>query len=421
MPWRRKPVNREKIIHDPIHGSLRVSGPFLDLLETPEMQRLRGIRQLGMAHLVFPGGNHSRFEHSLGVLHLVEKFGESRGLEGGELLLAGSAALLHDVGHPPFSHTLEILMKEHLGKDHVEVGSEIIRGRLSLVEDEARGTEGIPDKLERWGMRPTEVASLVQGKHKRRYLAELLKSEVDLDQMDFLLRDAHFTGVALGMIDVDRLLSTLIIHRGHLTILAKGVEAVEGMLTARALMYSSVYFHPTVRTAELMLANAVEWALGRGKSAWELYTKTDGELLEELRRLDGYGREMVLRLKYRQLFKPAYEEARRRLGEREKRALLRRFGRWSSLLELQNEIAGKAGVPEGYVILDVPLLDLSLSEPRMGEVEVPVLQGKRSLKLSELSPLAEALEEGTTPRYLLRVLTLPKWAEKVRKATSRLL
>ncbi|MEM2672224.1 MAG: HD domain-containing protein, partial [Candidatus Hadarchaeales archaeon] len=111
----------EKTIHDPIHGSLRVGGPYLDLLDTPEMQRLRGIRQLGMAYLVFPGGNHSRFEHSLGVLHLVKKFGELQGLEEEELLLLGAAALLHDIGHPPFSHPLEALMLEKLGNDHVEM------------------------------------------------------------------------------------------------------------------------------------------------------------------------------------------------------------------------------------------------------------------------------------------------------------
>jgi HD superfamily phosphohydrolase len=423
MPWRRKLVNRgEKTIHDPIHGSLRLEGPYLDLLETPEVQRLRGIRQLGLAHLVFPGGNHSRFEHSLGVLHLVRKFGESRGLEKEELLLLGAAALLHDVGHPPFSHTLEALMLEHLGKDHVEVGEEVIRGETSLLENgEALGMEGIPEKLRRWGMDPAEVASLIKGKHRKRYLAELLAGEVDLDQMDFLLRDAHFTGVALGMIDVERLLSTLVIHRNRLMILGKGIEAVEGMLTARALMYSSVYFHPTVRTAELMLANAVEWSLGEGKSPWELYAKTDGELLEELRRMGGYGGEMVLRLKYRQLFKPAYEERRRKLEGGERRSLLKRFRGWGSLLELQREIGEEAGVPPGYVLLDVPLVDLFLSEPRIGEVEIPVLVEGSRIRLSQLSSIAGALKEGATPRYLLRVLTLPKWRGRVRRAALKIL
>ena len=415
-------MNRgEKTIHDPIHGSLRLEGPYLDLLETPEVQRLRGIRQLGLAHLVFPGGNHSRFEHSLGVLHLVRKFGESRGLEKEEILLLGAAALLHDVGHPPFSHTLEALMLEHLGKDHVEVGGEVIRGETSLLENEVPGVERIPEKLRRWGMHPAEVASLIRGRHKKRYLAELLGSEVDLDQMDFLLRDAHFTGVALGMIDVDRLLSTLVVHRNRLMILGKGIAAVEGMLTARALMYSSVYFHPTVRTAELMLANAVEWSLGEGKSPWELYAKTDGELLEELRRLGGYGREMVLRLKYRQLFKPAYEERRRKLEGKERRSLLKRFRGWGSLLELQDEIGGEAGIPKGYALLDVPLVDLFLSEPRIGEVEIPVLLEGSRTRLSQLSSIAGALKEGATPRYLLRVLTLPKWRERVRRAALKIL
>lgn len=417
-------MGREKTIHDPIHGSLRLEEPFLDLLEVPEVQRLRGIRQLGMAHLVFPGGNHSRFEHSLGVLHLVRRFGGQKGLGREELLLLGAAALLHDVGHPPFSHTLEALMLKHLGKDHVQVGCEVVRGRAHL-RDRPSGClgsmEGIPEKLERWGIDPGEVASLMRGRHRRRYLAELLASEVDLDQMDFLLRDAHFTGVALGMIDIDRLLSTLVIRGNRLMILNKGVEAVEGMLTARSLMYSSVYFHPTVRAAELMLANAVEWSIGKGESPMELYARTDGELLEELRRLGGYGEEMVLRLKYRQLFKPAREEPRRRLEGRERRLFLKRFGGWDSLLELQDEIADRAGVPRGYVLLDVPLLDLFLSEPRMGKVEIPVLMERGRARLSEISPIADALREGATPRYLMRVLTLPRFAERVERASRKVL
>lgn len=412
----------EKTIHDPIHGSLRVGGPYLDLLDTPEMQRLRGIRQLGMAHLVFPGGNHSRFEHSLGVLHLVRKFGELHGLEEGELLLLGTAALLHDVGHPPFSHTLEALMLEKLGKNHVKMGCELVEGKVSFLREEEEGWGGnLPERLEKWGIKPKEVVSLLRKKHRRRYLVELLSSEVDLDQMDFLLRDAHFTGVALGMIDVERLLGTLVIRGNHLMILSKGVEAVEGMLTARALMYSSVYFHPTVRTAELMLANAVEWSIREGKSPTELYAKTDGELLEELKRMGGYGREMVLRLKYRRLFKPAYQETRKRLEGRERENFLRRFGGWSSLLSLQEEIADKAGVASGYVLLDIPLVDLSLSEPRMEEVEIPVLLEGGKTNLSEISPIAEALKRTVTSRYLLRVLTLPELVEKVRKAALRVL
>lgn len=413
----------EKTIHDPIHGSLRVGGPYLDLLDTPEMQRLRGIRQLGMAHLVFPGGNHSRFEHSLGVLHLVRKFGELQGLEEGELLLLGTAALLHDVGHPPFSHTLEALMLEKLGKDHVEMGCELVEGKTSFLGEEGKDvqTESLPEKLERWGIKPKEVSSLLKKRHKKRYLVELLSSEVDLDQMDFLLRDAHFTGVALGMIDVERLLSTLVVRGNHLMILNKGVEAVEGMLTARALMYSSVYFHPTVRAAELMLANAVEWSIREGKSPTQLYAKTDGELLEELKRMGGYGREMVLRLKYRRLFKSAYEETRRRLEGKEREDFLKRFGGWSSLLDLQDEIADKAKVPRGYVLLDIPLVDLFLSEPRMEEVEILVLLEKGKTKLSEISPIAEALRKNVTSRYLLRVLTLPEIIREVRKAAVRIL
>ncbi|TDA30972.1 MAG: hypothetical protein DSO04_04990, partial [Hadesarchaea archaeon] len=118
---------------------------------------------------------------------------------------------------------------------------------------------------------------------------------------------------------------------------------------------------------------------------------------------------------------PAYEERRRKLEEGERRSLLKRFRGWGSLLELQREIGEEAGVPPGYVLLDVPLVDLFLSEPRIGEVEIPVLVEGSRIRLSQLSSIAGALKEGATPRYLLRVLTLPKWRGRVRRAALKIL
>ena len=416
----------EKTIHDPIHGSIRIEGLALDLLDTPEVQRLRGIHQLGLAHLVFPGGNHSRFEHSLGVLHLVRKFGEIRRLEEEDLKLLSAAAILHDLGHPPFSHTLEPLMIEHLKKNHVRVGCEILMRGTEIDERESKrlnswGVQRVAEVLEKYRIDPREVCAVIKGKHVRPYLAELMNSEVDLDQMDFLLRDAHFTGVALGMIDVDRLMRTLTIQRKRLVILNKGVEAVEGLLTARALMYTSVYFHPTVRAAELMLANAVERALHESDRLTSFNLMTDAELIEKLYEAGGYSREMIMRLKYRLLFKPAYEEKRKKLNEKEWNTWLKKFRTWHDLQELQNMIADKGGVPEGYVLLDVPITDLLLSEPRIGKVEIPVLIDGHRFRLSEVSPIASALKERATPRYLLRVLTLPKFAKRINKATRLVL
>ena len=420
----------EKIIHDPVHGGVRLSGLVLDLIDTPELQRLRGIRQLGLAYIAFPGGNHSRFEHSLGVAHLVQRFTRETEFPSEELDLLSAAAILHDIGHPPYSHTLEYLMIEYLGKNHAELACDMVQGELSVsAEEELKTLRSLhvrtaAEVLEKHGIDAREVASLLIGKHRRPYLGQLIQSEVDLDQMDFLMRDAHFTGVALGMVDIDRLMRTLVVHRGRLAILDKGVEAVEGLLTARGLMYSSVYFHRTVRVAELMLANAVEFAISQGGAITgeNFALMTDSQLIERLYATGGYPLEIVTRLRYRQLFKTAYQQGRKKISPTERRRLLKRFGKWSRLKEVQDEIADLAGVPRGYVILDAPIVDLIISEPRLQKVEIPVLgvEGK-PVRLSKLSRIAAALKERLAPRYSIQIVTLPKYIGAVNRASKRIL
>ncbi len=419
----------EKTIHDPVHGSMRLSGLVLELVDTPEVQRLRSIRQLGLANLAFPGANHSRFEHALGVAYLLKRMNEGLKLRGHELNLLLAAATLHDVGHAPYSHTLEYLTKEYVGKDHMQVTGDILRGKLSICSPgEVKHLRGlrvpsVVEVLERHGINPGEVARLLLGKHRKPYLGQLIYGDIDVDQMDFLLRDAHFTGVALGMVDIDRLMDTLCVHRGRLAILSKGIEAVEGLLTARALMYTSVYFHHTTRAAEMMLMNAVEFAIERGEVVTKdnFYLMTDAELMEKLYSMDGYPKDIALRLRYRQLFKPAYVEERRELTSAEKRGYLRRYGRWRRTRELQDEIADEAGVPHGQVILDIPIVDIIISEPRLAKVEIPVLAEGKLEKLSKLSPIAAAVEKRQAPRYLLRVITEPRHVDRVRLATKKVL
>lgn len=419
----------EKTIHDPVHGSMRLSGLVLDLIDTPEIQRLRGIRQLGLANIAFPGANHSRFEHALGTAHLAKQVAAELKLDKGETDLILAAATLHDIGHAPYSHTLEYLMTEYLEQSHMELTGDILRGRLNVCPDEQLrklrklGASTAAEVLERRNVSPREVARLLLGRHRRRYLGQLIHGDIDVDQMDYLLRDSHFTGVALGLVDLDRLMRTLVVHRGRLAILSKGAEAVEGLLTARALMYTSVYFHHTVRAAEMMLANAVDHAIKRGGpiTRSNFCLMNDSELIDGLSMVEGYPRDIVLRLRYRQLFKPAYAEERRELSPAEKRWYLRRYGRWRRVQEIQDEIADEAGIERGHVILDVPIVDIIISEPRLEKVEVPVLVGGKLKKLSSVSSIALALKKRQAPRYLIRVITEPKQLAKVRRAAKKIL
>lgn len=419
----------KKVIHDPVHGSLRLGGLVLELIDAPEVQRLRGIRQLGLANLVFPGANHSRFEHVLGVSHLVERLGHELELPEEELNPLLAAAVLHDIGHPAYSHTLEYLMKDYLGKDHMEFAGDILRGEAGTYEEEELReirklrVPSVVDVLSKHDISPAEVADLVLGKHRKPYLGQIIHSDIDADQMDYLLRDAHSTGVALGMIDVDRLMGTLLVHKNRLAIESKGVEAVEGFLTARALMFTSVYFHHAVRIAELMLANAVDFAIEQGGPINEdnFYRLTDAELIERLHSIPGYPREIVIRLRYRRLFKTAHVEERRELTRAEKGRFLKKYGKWRDVLRLQDEIAEKAGLALGRVILDVPIVDVLISEPRLEKVEVPALAEGKLVRMSKLSPIAEALKKRQAPRYLLRVITAAENVAKVKRAASKVL
>lgn len=419
----------EKVIHDPVHGSMRLSGLVLQLVDSPEVQRLRGIRQLGMANLVFPGANHSRFEHALGVSHLVEQLGHELGLTKDELDTLLAAAVLHDIGHPPYSHTLEYLMNDYLKRDHMEFAGDILMGKATIYEENELndilklGVPSVVDVLSKHKISSAEVAGLLLGKHRKPYIGQIIHSDIDADQMDYLLRDAHSTGVALGMIDVDRLMGVIIVRKNRLAIEDKGIEAVEGFMTARALMYTSVYFHHTVRIAELMLANAVGFAIEKGGpiNKDNFYRLTDSELMERLHSIEGYPRETVTRLRYRMLYKTAYVEERRELTRAEKNRLLKKFGKWREVLRLQNEIAERAGLLPGQVILDVPIVDVLISEPRLEKVEVPALAEGKLVSMSKLSPIAEALKKRQAPRYLLRVVTDSDNLTKVKQAATKVL
>jgi HD superfamily phosphohydrolase len=401
----------EKVIHDPVHGSIQLDDLALKLLETPEVQRLRGIKQMGLANLVFPGANHTRFEHVLGVMHLSRLFASSLCPKDSALLEA--AALLHDIGHPPFSHSLEFQMLEHIGKNHEQLAADLILGKVKT------GNNHCGRVLQRAGLDPEEVCELILGSHKKRYLAQLLHGEMDVDQMDYLLRDSHFTGVALGMIDLPRLQRVIRVRAGRLVVEERGIEAVEGFLTARDLMYSSVYFHRTVRIAELMLANATEILVEKGENP---YLLTDWQLFSRLEAAGGYCAEMLKRVCYRKLFKPVYLVERQKLSNKQLQRIRRTFGSWKRLLAVQDELCELANVPRGKVVIDIPMVELLVSEPRMHEEELMVERKNGTLfPLSKLSPLASILRQRFVPRYLLQVATPPEFAKRVERATSDLL
>ena len=244
-----------KTIRDSIYGDIRIEGLFQKLLDSPEIQRLSAIKQLGLAHLVFPGAHHTRLEHSLGAFYMATAMTNNLSLTEDEQLHVLAAALLHDIGHGPFSHTLESLLREQFNVDHIDLTVQLINGDYEIFQPNEKTnllpTENVSDLLSYHNLDKNKIIEIIRGKDgKKPYLGELLNSVVDADQIDYLLRDSYYTGVAYGMIDSQRFIQTLEIQNGHLAMDRKGVGVIENVLMARALMYSSVYFHKTVRIAE---------------------------------------------------------------------------------------------------------------------------------------------------------------------------
>ncbi|MBM4237756.1 MAG: HD domain-containing protein, partial [Euryarchaeota archaeon] len=423
-----------KVVHDGVHGSVRLEGVFLDLLERPEMQRLHGVHQLGLAHLVFPGANHTRLEHSLGTYHIAGKLAEALRLPEGERNIVLAAALLHDLGHPPFSHTLEAVLKDRLGISHMEVTRSIILGESAAISDAVwevlGGVESISDLLERAGISPEMVGDIiasplasgafgqsqleVEGTQAhfggRDYLRQIIHGPVDADQMDYLLRDAHYTGVAHGTIDIDRLLQTISVFHGDLVVDKGGVVAVEGLLVARALMYTSVYFHKTVRIAEMMLCKAAELA---DKSVLEdIQVDTDFSFAGKLIAAGGDSKRIMTMLQYRRLYKRAFSINIGELEEEQVSSLLdlTDYGRRK---EAEARIAERAGISQADVIVDVPEKELLISEPRIGKTEVPILNGDRVRPLSKYSPLAKALQARSVHDWAVMVSCAPAARETI--------
>lgn len=333
-----------------MHGAIPLDGVALGLIGTPEFQRLWGIRQTGFAHLVFPGANHTRLEHSLGTYSVAVRFAERLGLAPDDTLRVSAGALLHDLGHGPFSHTLDGPMREVLGHGHETVSREWIVGTAPAP---ARDERTIPAVLRRFGIDPSEVADLVDPPARRRgtWLGEILHGAVDADRIDYLQRDAHYTGVAHGAIDAARLLDTVRVLGGRLVFAEKGRSAVEGFLVGRALMYSAVYFHKTVRAAEMMAQGAVERSPGYPGSARDLFAWTDGELLVRLGDLGGASGELVRGITARQLHKRAH--GWRELGGSARTRWRRLAHAPEARRALEDEVARRLRAPPGSVLIDL--------------------------------------------------------------------
>ena len=414
--------NHSKTIRDSIHGNIKIGGIFLDLLGAPEIQRLHNVKQLGLAHLVFPGAHHTRLEHSLGAYNMALKASEMLNLDESESELVTCAALLHDIGHGPFSHTLESILRDSLDVNHVDLTERLLFGEYEIFdsrEKEFISSPSVHEILSKNNINQRYVADIIKGKMlEYPYLSQLLDSAIDVDQLDYLIRDAYYTGVAYGMIDIERFIQTLVINDDRLAIARKGVGVVENILMARTLMYSSVYFHKTVRIAELMLSKSIEMI--PNAKPLDFFKMTDAELVNDLKNEGPFQNEMVTYLKYRVLFKQAYLLTHSNLDE-QKNEIVKSLEDVGSRKEKEREIEDALNIPPGHIIIDVPYRELHQSEPRIDQTDITIIDGNEQKSLDEFTPVAGAVRSRVIPDWVVMVVTDEKHRGVVSKKAEKML
>jgi len=251
-------TNKRKIINDPVYGFIGIPGDFVfDLIEHPWFQRLRNIKQLGLTSFVYPGANHSRFQHALGALYLMEMAIRTLRIKGVEISPQEEEAtfiaiLLHDVGHGPFSHALENSIINNITHEDISLLimrklNELYNGKLDLSIEIFCGT------------------------YPRKFLHELIAGQVDMDRLDYLRRDSFFTGVIEGSVGSERIIRMLNVVNDSLVIDEKGIYSLEKFLIARRLMYWQVYMHKTVLSSESLLVRVLKRAKELAKTGKDLY------------------------------------------------------------------------------------------------------------------------------------------------------
>ena len=411
-------------IRDPVHGYIKVTEAERDVIDTPFLQRLRRIHQLAGAYMVYPGAVHTRFDHVTGAMHVAGQLAESLALwtdlKPDSIQEIRLAALLHDVGHGPFSHTFEEVLADRTTTTHEDISQRIIR------------ETSISDMLNRHGFSPKKMSEFAVGKQTAKvpFMNEIIAGGLSADIMDYLLRDSYFTGVEYGKVDVQRVIDSLRVADKHLAIENAGLYAFEALLLARYEMFKAVYFHRTVRAAELMLVYAMKLAEASlhltDLSDIESYLEmTDERVLHDLVTLDPVdaerkeARELAMGFRDRRLVKCVFEQ----LVQRKDRVVEQLFERSRMREQVVLDIAEKANVDRNHIYLDVPTTpSVPYTSAREATASIKVIYGEgRGLKHKNV-PLNELPLVGSIAGYMdiLRVYTTAENRAAVERATSRL-
>lgn len=406
----KKKIEAWGFIKDPLYGYITISEEERKIIDTREFQRLHRIKQLPLAEYVYPAAVHTRFEHSLGVLHLANLMMENIPAEIGEeeAKLMRFASLLHDIGHGPFSHLFEAVTMKFLGMNHEQIGKRII------IESE------LADILRDSGIDPLKIGYLITGEKTflRKYMHQIINSGIDADKLDFIKRDNFHSGAGYGAIDTDRLVNTMEIYDDSLAINITALLTFELFIMARIKSFEAIYFHRTIRAAQLLLLKAIEEMI----EEFGFMQKFD---LKEYLDMDDYkiwfrissskrAKSYLERLEKRDLLKMAFEK--KFIMKIKKEDLPKRIE------ELRSEISKASSIDPEKIYIDlsilpsVPYHNAYIEDP----FEFPVYDPKsrKIEKFSDHSPWVETLKGYIN---ILRVYTENQYREIVSNACNKLI
>ena len=398
-------------ITDPIHDFIRLNKTEHQIIDTPVFQRLRRIKQLSGAHLTYPGAQHTRFEHSLGVLHIASMAASSLNSKGlmssDDIENIRLAALLHDIGHGPFSHLFEEVLQRKK-QSHEDVGKQII------LKSE------IGDIISKSGYDKKLIHNLAVGQSRMQYLNEIVSGALSADMMDYLLRDGYFTGAEHAKIDHHRLTHSLDVYKNKLALDSSALVNFETMMISRFQMFKAVYFHKTVRAGEVMLLEAMSLAgneLGLSSLKMDEYVKlTDEVILEKLMSLPETSSDLTAAKKIatdyqdRKLFKCVFERSLSGKSLSKKR-----------LDEIKQKIAKKSKINSNQIFIDTSTTSSIPLTPSKKESKSIILTRKdgkntiaKEIPISQI-PLVSSMSKVMN---ILRVYTPASYRKKVEIATK---
>lgn len=395
----RSKMDRFKLVKDPVHGYIVLDEDMLKIVDSVAFQRLRRICQLPFVYLVYPGARHTRFDHSLGCMHLSRMFGEKLGLDDYKLRVLATAGLVHDLGHTPYSHLLESLLLEK-GLSHEAM-------TLRILEDNE-----ISSVIEDCGVSVKDVKRILE---KKDPLGSIVSGPVDVDKLDFLLRDSYFTGAFYGVVDIARIIYTSRLVDGRVALSTRALGVLEELAIARYQSFMNIYFHHTVRAAQTMFLRGVGMlgdVLDFSQMSVEEYLGHDDFTVWCLMRQNEKTREVVARIEKRVLPKVAYEY--RAYDRRERLELIRSV---EAVKNIEEMIAEEAGVPQRYVWIDTPYIP-PLPYVDQDRIEFYVEEDGKITLREYVSPLLKFTSE---IYEILRVYTMKEYVDRVSKASAKIL